>query len=101
MPKTNLKFASIAFVSGYLVKVVRESIDCKTCLSAIESTDCEAPLYKLIANQDRGGLFYPSSGFIIMVSVIIKIAEEAKSKYRRNLLHIQKIHCFFPQNILQ
>lgn len=77
LPTTNLKFASIAIVSGYIVKIIQETVDCETCLSDVLTMDCNAPIFSLIKNQDRGGLTYPKQQFISVISIILDFIEEA------------------------
>jgi len=63
-------------VSGYIVKVICETIDCATCLADIHTTDFNAPILGLISQQDRGGLLYPNNNFIGAIAIIMHFIEE-------------------------
>ena len=71
-----MKFASIAIVAGYLVRLFKENFECLACLSIVETTSSNEPILQLIANQDRGGLTYPKPKFVYLISVLLDFMEQ-------------------------
>lgn len=59
------------------MKVIQETVDCETCMSDVTTMDCNAPIFGLIKNQDRGGLSYPKEKFISVISIILDFVEKA------------------------
>lgn len=67
--------ASLAYVGGYLVKVLEKEISCIDCIQEISVASCSSPLLRLIRNQDQGSLKYPSKSLIYILSVIQEFSE--------------------------
>jgi hypothetical protein len=72
IPSPDIYSASIAFLSGYVIKKIEDKFHCDECITSLVSTTLPGPLLQLIALQDRGGLIYPSE---IFVGVVKKIAD--------------------------
>lgn len=81
--------ASVAMLSGYIVRTLLERISCN-CLKKITSIKLCTPLLGLIYLQDRGSLQYPSREFI---SLIYNISD----KY--NTLFAIRRKCFKNSNL--
>lgn len=66
--------AATAFLCGYLIMKVEESLNCELCLSLLRNTPLEKtnPLLELIYNQDRGRLNYPNEKFVALITLTIQ-----------------------------
>ena len=70
IPANNIMSASVAFLSGYIIKKVEQKFACDECSRQFLSTTTPGPLLKLITYQNRGGLISPNERF---VGVIYKL----------------------------
>lgn len=76
-PRTTLKTAALAYVAGYIVKILEQTIDCNSCIESVGAANCSSPLVSLILHQDRGGLKYPNPAFISVLNTIQEFVEHA------------------------
>lgn len=72
-----LQTASLALISGYLVRVVEERVDCDLCICNITMPNAASSLMELIRYQDRGGLRYPKRSFVTLVKHMQEFVEAA------------------------
>ena len=56
--------------------MLQETIDCTLCLSDIVSPECDAAIFDLINNQNRGSLLYPTIKFINVICIILDFSEK-------------------------
>ena len=64
IPANNIMSASVAFLSGYIIKKVEQKFACDECSRQLLSTTTPGPLLKLITYQNRGGLISPNERFV-------------------------------------
>jgi hypothetical protein len=71
----DIESAATAFLCGYLIMKVQESVNCDLCLSLLRSSSLEKTnaLLELIYNQDRGRLNYPNEKFVALIIYAIQI----------------------------
>lgn len=67
--------ASLAYVGGYVVRVIEKEISCEDCLCQISVPACSSPLLQFIKYQDKGSLKYPSKSLVFILSVIQEFCE--------------------------
>jgi hypothetical protein len=75
-PANNIFSASVAFLSGYIIKKLEDQFHCDECLVPLLSTTIPGPLLRLIALQDRGRLIYPNNAFVGIIERIANIAQK-------------------------
>ena len=63
---------AIAYIGGYIVRKLSQSMDCATCCRAMTSTDLRKSHFSLIRIKDNGGLAYPSDDIIKILTVCEK-----------------------------
>jgi hypothetical protein len=76
IPDNTIYTASIAFITGYILKKLNETFHCDTCLPLLVSTSIPGPLLRLIWLQDRGGLTYPNNKFVGLLKELADIATQ-------------------------
>jgi hypothetical protein len=75
-PANNIFSASVAFLSGYIIKKLEDQFHCDECLVPLLSTTIPGPLLRSIALQDRGRLIYPNNAFVGIIERIANIAQK-------------------------
>ena len=58
------KMNGLAYIGGYIVRKLSQSIDCATCCRAMISNDTTKSHFALIRVKDNGGLVYPSDDIV-------------------------------------
>lgn len=72
--------ASLAYVAGYLVKVIEREVSCSICLGELTSSSSSSKLLSLVKNQDRGSLKFPSQTLIYILDVLKEFCEKVFDK---------------------
>ncbi|XP_023232214.1 uncharacterized protein LOC111632058 [Centruroides sculpturatus] len=62
--------ASLAVISGYLIRVLEEKVACYECLEILNHPASNGALFGLISNQDRGQLRYPRPGLVGVIRIL-------------------------------
>ncbi|XP_023222618.1 uncharacterized protein LOC111624069 [Centruroides sculpturatus] len=62
--------ASLAVISGYLIRVLKEKVACHECLEILNHPTSNGVLFGLISNQDRGQLRYPRSKLVGVIRIL-------------------------------
>lgn len=76
-PKQGVPAATLSLLAGYLVRVVREKMQCPGCLAGIEAESPQVTLITaLVSGIDRGGLSYPTPKFVGFVEKLEAAARE-------------------------
>jgi hypothetical protein len=75
---SHIESAATAFLCGYIIMKVEESVQCELCLCSLRNSSPEktSPLLELIYNQDRGKLNYPSQRFVALVENVVELIVE-------------------------
>lgn len=76
----SMNTASLAYVGGFLIKVLEREVTCAVCISELTATSCTSKLLHLIKNQDTGSLKYPSTSLIYILDVIKEFCNKVFDK---------------------
>lgn len=67
--------ASIAYIGGYVARVVAEKVPCENCIAIIQKPNGNSAAEGLISYQDRGGLLYPTQELVRVLMALKRYAE--------------------------
>ena len=86
---------TVEYISGYIVRQLKNSLDCKTCLGHVLSNvprDSSSDDPSLIIRKDRGGLIYPGKDIVKICEITEKkIIESSHTNdlfTKKNILHL-------------
>ena len=92
------KQSGLAYIGGWIVRNLVESLSCELCCDAMISSDKTKRYLSLIAMKDNGGLVYPSEDVVSIVTVCEKYFNayvrgtgegmNASKKLRRSLTNV-------------
>ncbi|KAJ4451793.1 hypothetical protein ANN_03265 [Periplaneta americana] len=77
LPSVSMTTAVAAYIGGYLVCVVKENIHCDDCVNRVSSAQSPSPIMALIKGKDRGGLRYPKPIFVMLLTRMERVVNEA------------------------
>lgn len=77
LPSVSMTTAAAAYIGGYLVRVVEENIQCDDCVNRVSSAQSPSPIMALIKGKDRGGLRYPKPIFVMLLTRLERVVDEA------------------------
>ena len=104
------KMNGLAYIGGYIVRKLSQSIDCATCCRAMISNDTTKSHFALIRVKDNGGLVYPSDDIVKILEVCDKYFNDrnngdgisASKNLRAKLQHsiVSELSITRPGNVL-
>lgn len=94
--RSTLKLASIAYLAGYVIRVMEENKFCQLCLENVSQADSDSPLVGLIKLLNRGDLRYPRQSFIMLIATVTTFVERAVPYLRESpgIYQIIESHLF-------
>ena len=73
----SLKSATLSVIASYLIRTIKDNIECENCKTMFVSDRHELHILSLLKNIDRGGFFYPTEDFLKIVTAIDSATEIA------------------------
>lgn len=86
---SEFKQTVIAYIAGWVVKKVKEKLDCTTCANTLETTACNHHEYGLINFKNNGGLRYPSNDLLTLLFFCEKLFSQ-KIKFEKIIILVVK-----------
>ena len=98
----------LCYIGGYICRKLSKKMTCETCVGALFCNERrEDTIYQLTNKKDNGGLVYPSTDVVKIISVTESVCKEyldsgidstlSKSKIKNRVMkHLRHIPIFFP-----
>lgn len=75
--ESTLTTATLAVIASYLIRTVKDNLNCENCKQLFVSKDVGIPALSLLKNLNRGGYFYPTLQFLKIVCAFDSAAKIA------------------------